>query len=556
MENVHGPVKLAWRSGAGISRAAAVVAATLWMSVLARPCAAQQETRRLTLDTCIRTALERNLAVRATQLETEISHWNVRREWAEFEPAINASARTEANDRQNTIEQTLSQASEFFSERNDIYDLALQGKLMSGAEYRLGYSLSDRANNLTNITHISAFEDQFQSFAGLTLSQPVLRGGGLFAPMAGIRLARAQKEVVLQDFRRRLMAVAAQTQTVYWDLRLAQELVENRRESVRVAEKILEDNRERVKAGKMSDLEVLMATAGRARRVIREQEAQRSLHDAANRLKALLSEAANSTSPPVAAVDEPDLATGPLDLDEGMKQAMMYQPDYLRSVAEAKQEGIRLRFAENQRWPKVDLVASYGFNGLGDSVTTSWEDIRNGDFETWYVGIQASVGLGGDWKTKSELAAARLRKEQALLNVANVEVEICNAMDSRIRDVRMLREKFDQYAVVVDYSRKLLETELAKLDAGTSDSRQVLEVEEELFNARDASSTSRNEFLKARVEWELATGTILMSRGLDILPQESGAVAKDKAVAVPSHPVGPASPAPPPSDLHRPMRAR
>jgi hypothetical protein len=64
--------------------------------------------------------------------------------------------------------------------------------------------------------------------------------------------------------------------------------------------------------------------------------------------------------------------------------------------------------------------------------------------------------------------------------------------------------------------RRLLENERSRLIEGKSDSRRLLEIENQFADASIAALESRGEYEKARVEFELSAGRLLQERGVDL----------------------------------------
>ena len=492
-----------------------VVGGVLGAAALSRGATAEAPPLSYTLKEAVQRSIEQNLSLRAQQMEWGISKWGVLREWAAFEPQLTGSARQESNARKNTVEQQNSPLAPLFEEENRLSKLAVEGFFFSGAQYNLGYTLNDLSNSLTNRFTDLAYESEYQSFLGISVTQPLLKSAGLTPSMAGIRLATAQERIGFQDLRRVVMDIVARTEVVYWELVEAQALYFSRVDSVKIATKVLEDNRERVKTGKMPELEVYQAEAGVARRTAARDEAHTDWITAMSRLRALFSDPPTDPAPLIIVSDAELVEDMHLDLQTGMYLVTQLQPDYLSRKYQLTQENVRLSYAKNQRWPQVDLVGSYGFNGLADSPSGSWDDIQEGDFGYWSIGVQLAIPLGGDQRSRGELHAARLRQKQALINLKSTEIELHNAVDASIQRLKSLRQNISNYEVMVDYSERLLEVELRRLETGKSHSRQVLEYEEELLASRDAYRRSRNEYRKALLAFELTSGTILATRNLE-----------------------------------------
>lgn len=512
-------------NGGGIMVPARVLFACSMLGIQLTGFAQGADRPQISLDECVERAIQQNLAKHARQFEFEIATWGVQRERATFEPMLVGSARQEENRRENTVEQFRNQLTSSFEEDNRRYDLGMEGQFYSGARYRLGYTLNDLSNNLTNNVVTTPFDHEFQSFLGATVTQPLLRGGGLAAAMAGVNLARALESVEFHNLRREMMSVAAQTEASFWDLALAEHLVTIRQNSVTIAERILEDNRERNRQGKMSETEVLQAEVGLEDRSTRLSEARQQRVLAMSQLRRMFSEDASEPPPAIVTTGKERVAPFPHAFEAAMELATQLQPDYRAQLGEIKQSDIRLAYAKNQRWPQLDLVGSYGYNGLGADVSDSWDEASGGDYDAWAVGLQLSIGLGGDRKVRSELQMARLRQMQSLTRLKEVEISIVHGLQSGIEECASLMENLERIARIASVRERLLDVELERLEAGRSDSRSVLAVEEDLLLAKEAAARSLNEYRKALLRTELAAGLTLLKHGLDPLPREGGAAA-------------------------------
>ena len=138
------------------------------------------------------------------------------------------------------------------------------------------------------------------------------------------------------------------------------------------------------------------------------------------------------------------------------------------------------------------------------------------DYESWSVGLELSIPLMGGKKTKSELAAAKKRKAQILLELKATEVALANAVDTSIKNVMNAVAQGKNYASAVQINKRLLEVELARLSAGKSNSRLVLERDEELNRAKEYYLESLVNVEKALVALEAVKGTLLQMHGIDL----------------------------------------
>lgn len=486
-------------------------------AVFSLAAAAEETASLLTLDAYLRQVLEMNQTLAAQKLGLEIAVEQVAREKGVFEPDFVLSGGRSKTERANNAEQARNQAANFFVEDRDSAKAGLEGLLPTGGKYRVGTSMDDIRNNLVGNVFTYPGDPQYQAFAGVSLTQPLLRHAWSAGTMTRIRLAKVESEMATQDYRRRLMEVVARAEAAYWDLALAQRDYEITQESVRVAEKVLQDNRERVKNGKMSEIEVAQAESGLAFRRAQAEDTRQKRGAAVNQLLTFMSQSVAAQAPALVAADSPGVRTLDVAFDTAMTQALKVHPDYLRQLKTIEQEEIKVAYARNQRWPQVDLVASYGYNGLGETSGKAWDAIMDNNYEAWNIGLEIRVPLGGGSSSRHDLAAAQLRRRQALMELKSIEVELANSLHTVLDKARTSATQVQSYKTIADFNRRLLEVELARLETGKSDSRKVFDVESDLFKARSAENQSLVDHQKAFIELDLVQGTALSRRSVEVV---------------------------------------
>jgi len=480
-------------------------------------------TNAISLHDFVQLVIQRNESLHARVLEFEISEKRYRGEQGIFEPELTLSYDRVENERENTAEQRRSSGVRVFTEENNIYNAGIEALVPSGAKVRLGYTLRDLRNNLQDPTLgtivTNGSRGEFQTFAGISLTQPVLKNAWLSATKASIRVAALASDVAFQEYRRQMMLVISTAEASYWNLYMAQEQVRFFQESVRLAEGLVADNQARVDAGKGSELEVLEARAGLALRKSKLSEADQKYYENVYQLRTLLAMSAGGTTEVLQAIDQPGRAVQTAPFIQSGQLALEKNPDYLSQLKKMKQEDIRVAYAKNQRLPQLDLKASYGLNGLGPDPGSSFEDVQERGYPSWSLGAELRIPLVGGIKVRNELGAAKLRKQQALVTLRDTETQVLNAIETALRKVASAQQSAANYRDVVNFSTRLLETELARLDAGKVTSRRVLEVDAGVFEARNSVLEAQVQYERAHLELELVQGTLLESRNLD-LPQK------------------------------------
>ena len=478
----------------------------------------------LTLSGLVQRVLERNEAIQGKILDSKAFWRRSRGEWGVFEPELTGSVGREVNNRENTAEQETSLLTPTFHETNNVYEGGVDVLIPSGARLRLGYNLRDLKNNLQPLRGTT--NSEYQSFLGVSMSQPLLKNFGTGATMAGIRLAAISNNIAFQEYRRGLMAVVSATEGIYWNLFLAQEQARFFEESMKTAETILKDNRTRLEAGKGSELEVMESEAGLGLRRAKLGEARQKLLEAANRVVSLYAEDVYPGGGKVRAADAPALRPELPDYRRLRDAAFKLNPDYLAAKAKIQQNLVRLGFSRNQRLPQLDLKGSYGLNGLGQTPGDSWSDIEHQNEPSWYIGLELRIPLGGGIRSRHELAAARLELESSRMSVLGLHTEIVNGMDTAWHKLQSTQESVSNYQASVRYNRSLLDSALARLEAGKLDSRKVLEIEADFFEARLSVAESLVRYQLAELELEMIQGALLERRNLEITQAELQASTK------------------------------
>jgi len=438
-----------------------------------------------------------------------------------WEPSFVAGVNRVSNERENNTEEFIRQGVEDFSEENTLFNAGLEQPLPTGGAIQLTYNIDNLENNLQEQRELEFEEKEFDSFAGVTFVQPLLRNAGTGIGLSLMRMAREESEVAFQEYRRQLMQSLGQVEAAYWELRIAQERVNLRLRSVEVANKILEDNIARVENGKMSQLEVQEAEAGVATRRSQLLEARQNLAETSNRLLAFFSLPELDPTVLLMATETADLSNPPeIDLAALRAATLEYHPDVLIRQHRINQDELRVYYANNQVLPQLDLRASYGYNGLGETQSDAFDSINDGDFPSWTVGVELRVPLGGGQRQRAEKKAAYNRLSQGELGLDAVRQQIVQGLHTSISRVNNYYKQAKNFREVSEMNQAILDTELQLLEAGRSDSRKVLDAEEKWTQAQEAVAVSLTRLAVAKVELDLSSGTLLQNLNIDPMMED------------------------------------
>jgi len=219
-------------------------------------------------------------------------------------------------------------------------------------------------------------------------------------------------------------------------------------------------------------------------------------------------------------VDELVSSQKQVNLENSVSLAMANRPDYASALKKLDREDIRVAYSKNQRWPQLDLKASYGLNGLDYDNSDSLDDAINADGKAWYMGLELRIPIGGGMKTRSELIAAKHKKTQALLELKALETTLKNALHTSISNVQSSSDQERNYQKVAELNKRLLDVEMIRLNQGKSSNQDVLDKEEKYHQARNAYLESMVENIKSRLELELIEGTLLQRFAAEVTEEK------------------------------------
>jgi len=94
------------------------------------------------------------------------------------------------------------------------------------------------------------------------------------------------------------------------------------------------------------------------------------------------------------------------------------------------------------------------------------------------------------------------------------------ALDNALHKITSSRDGAHSYEKLVSFNRNLLETALARLEVGKTESRKVLDIEADLFEARNSMTEALVLYQRAVLELELVQGVLLKTRSLELTQKE------------------------------------
>jgi len=445
----------------------------------------------LSLRDCVEMALDGNPDIAIERIRPAIADETVRGETGAFDPVLSLSF--EGGKEKSSL-----------SGRTETIDTStgLSGTTPIGLEYGLSYS-----NSMIKDTY-GAFQSEYSSLIGLTLTQPLLKDAGPGAALASLRIAKKDREISNLEWERYLMSVIVTVADAYWDLVFAARNLELQNEFLHFAETLLAENEQRLDAGTVAAVEVIQSRAGVAARRESAFTALKGLRTSEVALKRLVAgDLSMWLGRPVVPTDSPITERTFASLDACVEEGLASRPEILSARTKLEQSEIALRYAGNQLLPRVDIEGGYYFDGLDSNAGNTFDVLMSGRYPQWWAGLTFEMPLGRR-ADRSARAVAGLESKQAELDLHAAErdviAEIEVAQREAVIDLERIRATWEASRLALE----ALDAEERKLRIGRSTSRDVLLLQEDLARARLHELDAVVDYNRSLIELDRARGAI------------------------------------------------
>lgn len=471
---------------------------------------------QLTLEEAIRTAIEHNLGIRLQSYEFAMAGQNLRGSYGAFDPVATAEIR-----RSSSEAPTVSQFQPSGSSSTQV-NFGFGQFLPTGGSYNLGFTNS-RGTQSGGGTSINP---AIRSGLQLAFDQPLLRNFGLDVNRRGILIARNTLGINRESFRNQLRLTTDLVTQAYLNLVYARRAVDVVKESLFLAGDQARIVQIRIDVGAAAPLDILQPRVQIA--TVEEQliRSVATVRDAEDQLRALMNLAPGEWDRPIIPTDPVEYRPIDINTEAAVARALAERPEVRQQNLFTETARILEVYARNQRLPEVNLGVGYNLNGLagralefngngqptGNFNTTRYPDalqqlFRN-DFPSWNVGLTVAVPIS-NIQRRAEARRAELEVEQSLLDTEqvrqNIAVEVRNfarAVDTAARAISATRTSREA-------AERNLDAERRRYENGMTTNFQVLQIQQQLTDARVRELNALVEYAKAVSAFHRSTGDIL-----------------------------------------------
>lgn len=461
----------------------------------------------------VRFALAKNFSIEASRYEPKIAKEQERTAKGKFDPNFDISYRRGEETVRDQFLRDATGAGRHFSfdsiSQSGTWSTGVSGVTVWGLGYDVGLGARRRSGTF------NGFEADYTSEASFSVSQPLLRGAGTGAQLAGVRVARNNVVISEWGLKERVIAVITDVIDVYNDLHFARENLEVAKRTRGLAQQLLQDNIKRVEVGVMKALDVTTAQAEVAAREEAVITAQRAVKDQENFLKQLITAdllPLLGTHVEIAPPKTPDFAASVI---AWVREALELRPDYRQAKLDLENRHIAMAFEKNQTLPRLDLTGSLSLLGIDDDFGTSAQRTPNRDQSAWSAGATFSIPLGNR-AARGRYNSAQLESAQALVRLQQLEQDIIVRVDNANGAVVTAKQRIEATRESRRLARESLDAGEKRLIAGSGTVFEVLELQKKLSEAETAELRAKADYNKAVAHFQQQTGTTLRVHGIKV----------------------------------------
>ena len=448
-------------------------------------------TRQLTLAEVRALALVNNLDLRVQLVAPDIAKATITEEEAKFNSVFFANY--SQND-QNIANQLQNQQGTFANRTQ----LGVRIPLATGGTVTVQPQYTSTSNGIADD----------QGGVQFSISQPLLRGAGLDANTASIRVARLQGQVV--DVRTKLeaMRVLANADKAYWNHYRTYRELEVRKQQYDLAIIQFERAQRRVDNGDAPQVELIRAQSGVGSTLEQLILADAGLRNRQRDLKRILNDPALPMpgGTLVLPATQPNPLGLQLDANLMAEGAVRNRMEMLELELQLAVDASNVEVARNAALPLFTVDYSYELFGQGSGVGNTFSNI--GDSDQYIVTARAEIPIDNEARL-SQLRRAVLQRVQRLATkdarALAIRQEVYNAVDGLDTAwQRILAARLESI-----FAARTYEAEVRQFEVGLRTSIDVLEAATRLGDAQSREVNALSGYEIALIDAAFATGTII-----------------------------------------------
>ncbi|MBL7131698.1 MAG: TolC family protein [Candidatus Omnitrophica bacterium] len=459
---------------------------------------------RIGMVDCIAYALKNNSEIKIKRIEPKLKEDDIRIAKADFEPTFSADWTL----RDNTKKSTSTAHPEILETEDTDFNAGVSGKLITGAEYDIDFLNKRYKSNLTT----QSPNPYYITEPKFTITQPLFRDFGILVNRADIIIARNDKQESKESFKGTVIEIISKTKVAYYNYIYELKNYSIAELSLQRAEDLLEINKARYAKGLVSSVDLLETETATAQRKKVLLSTESELKKAEDELKLITNLVDNPEdwNAKLELIDEPEFEVQEVDLAECLNDAFEFRPDYRTAKIDLENRDIKIKTAKNALYPSVDLMGSFGLNGLGEDYKDSVNKVDS-DYEDWSVGLEISIPWGGGERAKYD--QRKLEKVQALLAFKRLEQNIILDVRDKAREVDIQYRQVLAAKLSKEKETRNCEAQKERYVGGEVSTHDMLDYQDRLAQAE-------LDYIKSLIDYNIAIINLEKAEGLTLVKND------------------------------------
>ncbi|MFQ6093114.1 MAG: TolC family protein [bacterium] len=384
------------------------------------------------------------------------------------------------------------------SNQRYLANLGLSKSLLipTGGRVTLGLGLSsERSVSGDDITYTHTPE------LTLSLKQPLWKSG---------RFAEGSSRITAdQNFLRAKLGYQLQRENLvlsviqgYYGLLQAHRVVERAEQEVKSAQRVLEIGEARLRAGEISEFEVMnlkVQLATSEDHMLMAQNSAESQKVSFLRLLGL------ETREEVTLEKGIEIEPFELTLEECIEEAYQNRLDVQQADISVEAEEIKTHIAHSSNKPVLNLDGSYRRSSRDPSLTTSLKDLLG---EDWRVSARLSFPLLDGGMSRYELESAKISYEKALKAKELLREEIALEIEGVYRELKLNERRIESLGMNLEIAEEALKIAELRFKMGLITAEDVSRTRDRLISAQSALDQAKISYILNKAEMAKARGKL------------------------------------------------
>jgi HAE1 family hydrophobic/amphiphilic exporter-1 len=472
---------------------------------------------RLSLDDAIHTMLTKNIGVQLQRYDLQMAGEEVTGAYGIFDPFASGTA-----------SRTSSQ-----SPALSAFDASGGGTTNANASVRdtipTGgtFAITTTNQRFTRSGSGTTISPGFSTGLGFNFSQPLARNFGVDITRRGITIARNTLGISREAFRGILLDSTSAVEQAYYDLIYSRRFVDVVKEALFLARDQSRITQIRIDVGASAPLDILQPRVQIATSEEDLINAVANVRAAEDRLRALLNVPPADWDRPIIPTDSIGYAPMTVNVEESVARAYELRPEIKENQYTTATRKVQYQFARNQVLPQFDLNLGYNVAGAAGTVITTTpgltstgysnavQQVFRNDFPGWNVGVTVGVPIfnfsarAEKERARLDLQASQMSEVQTRQNIAVDVRTAARAIDTAAKNIAATRTAREAAEENVNAERKRYEN-------GMTTNFQVLQVQQQLSDARARELQALVGYNKAVAAYHHAVGDLLDTRNITV----------------------------------------